>query len=133
MPGHPGFRQDPRMATTRIPPAQTSRHAPRPRRRGRCLSGLALLLLAAPVLLIATSCTLVDLSDCSEASLRAALATDPVVIVSYTTDCPDLLLGAPLTAPAGTSVTIDAKGHTVVLDGQGATRLFEVTGGSLIL
>ena len=48
--------------------------------------------------------------------------------VSFTLDCPDLVITKQIAIPAGLSVDITANGHSVVLDGAGKTRLFLVDG-----
>ena len=51
--------------------------------------------------------------------------------IDYEQDCSDTVFTAPLTIGPGASVDIEANGHDVVLEGNFAVRLFDVTGGSL--
>ena len=48
--------------------------------------------------------------------------------VSFTLDCPDLVITKQIAVPAALTVDIMANGHSVVLDAGGTTRLFLVDG-----
>ena len=69
------------------------------------------------------------LSSCSESSFRQAVLAGGVV--TFATDCPDLVLTRSIAIKAGLVVDIEAGGHTVALDGANAVRHFVVSGGSL--
>src|SRR5262245_4959182 len=70
-------------------------------------------------------------ATCADASLRAAVAAGGTV--TFGVDCNDLVLSSEIVIPAGRVVDIEANGHSVTLDGNGATRLFRVTGGRLTI
>src|SRR4051794_35097303 len=71
------------------------------------------------------------LSTCDEAAFRAAVAAGGTV--RFSTSCQPINLTAAVDVPAGLTVTVDATGFPLTLDGNGATRLFTVTGGHLSL
>ena len=87
---------------------------------GRRLVGLAALGTAAAVLPIVgaappAGAADVTINDCTDASLRTAVAAGGVI--TYGVDCSDLVLASSLVIPAGKNLTIDGNGHTLVLDG----------------
>ena len=70
-------------------------------------------------------------TTCTDAALRSAVAGGG--IVTFGTSCSGLQLVAALAVPAGHSVDLRSGGFSVVLDGRGANRHFEVTGGALAI
>lgn len=70
-------------------------------------------------------------NSCDEATFRSAVAAGGTV--RFTASCQPLYLTAPVAVPSGLTVTVDATGFPLTLDGQGTTRLFAVTGGHLSL
>src|SRR4051812_24096145 len=70
------------------------------------------------------------LTNCTETSLRAAVAKGGTV--QYSLNC-DTVLTKVISIPSTLVVTIDANGHSVNLDGGAAVRLFTVNGVRLTI
>ena len=71
------------------------------------------------------------LTTCTDAALQEAVAAGGTVL--FGVDCPSLQLTRPLAVGPGLTVTLDANGHTVVLDAHQIGRHADVTGGSLTI
>ena len=71
------------------------------------------------------------LTDCTDGTLRAAVAAGGAV--QFGVDCTNLVLSSSITIPSGLIVSIEANGHDVQISGGDATRHFVVDGGSLTL
>src|SRR5579864_4714872 len=100
--------------------------------RSRIAVGLMLLAPLATALPSATAApagTVVNV--CSQASLKGAIAKGGTV--TFSLNCPDIVLTTPIAIPATLTVTVDATGHTVAIDGNHTVRVIVVNGGNLTL
>lgn len=75
----------------------------------------------------AQAAALGTVTSCTQSALKSAIAGGGSVV--FGVDCPDLVLTSALTISG--SVSIDANGHTVALDGGNATRLFVIKAGTV--
>ena len=76
-------------------------------------------------LFVSFSAAAATVSNCDEASLRAAIASDSVVIFNC-----DATIALSNTIVVSTDLILDATGHAVVLDGRSSVRIFDVTSGA---